>query len=96
MKNYDDWKKSQITDISTFCYWLHQKGVGIYVLVETQDIFFDRIIKIENWIQINLFKFPHHRLLIKEKKPKKNIIFRSPSRQSSKCIFEFTGLNQIF
>jgi hypothetical protein len=23
-------KKSQITDISTFCYWLHQKGVGIY------------------------------------------------------------------
>ena len=30
MKNYDYWKKSQITDISTFCYWLHQKGVGIY------------------------------------------------------------------
>ena len=24
MKNYDYWKKSQITDISTFCYWLHQ------------------------------------------------------------------------
>ena len=33
MKNYDYWKKSQITAISTFCYWLHQKGVGIYVLV---------------------------------------------------------------
>jgi hypothetical protein len=32
MKNYDYWKKSQITDISTFCYWLHQKGVGIYAL----------------------------------------------------------------
>ena len=32
MKNYDYWKKSQITDISTFCYWLHQKGVGIYVI----------------------------------------------------------------
>ena len=31
MKNYDYWKKSQITDISTFCYWLHKKGVGIYV-----------------------------------------------------------------
>ena len=30
MKNYDYWKKSQITDISIFCYWLHQKGVGIY------------------------------------------------------------------
>jgi hypothetical protein len=29
-QNYDYWKKSQITDISTFCYWLHQKGVGIY------------------------------------------------------------------
>ena len=27
MKNYDYWKKSQITDISTFCYWLHQKGL---------------------------------------------------------------------
>ena len=36
MKNYDYWKKSQITDISTFCYWLHQKGVGIYVVL-TQD-----------------------------------------------------------
>ena len=23
-------KKSQITDISVFSYWLHQKGVGIY------------------------------------------------------------------
>ena len=33
MKNYDYWKKSQITDISTFCYWLHQKGVGIYASV---------------------------------------------------------------
>jgi ssRNA-specific RNase YbeY (16S rRNA maturation enzyme) len=30
MKNYDYWKKSQITDISNFSYWLHQKGVGIY------------------------------------------------------------------
>ena len=30
MKYYDYWKKSQITDISMFSYWLHQKGVGIY------------------------------------------------------------------
>ena len=36
MKNYDYWKKSQITDISTFCYWLHQKGVGIYAQPEIQ------------------------------------------------------------
>ena len=35
MKNYDYWKKSQITDISTFCYWLHQKGVGIYDIAES-------------------------------------------------------------
>jgi hypothetical protein len=25
-------KKSQITDISNFSYWLHQKDVGIYEL----------------------------------------------------------------
>ena len=38
MKNYDYWKKSQITDISTFCYWLHQKGVGIYVNIFSPSI----------------------------------------------------------
>jgi hypothetical protein len=32
LKSYDYWKKSQITDISNFCYWLHQKGVDIYAL----------------------------------------------------------------
>ena len=37
MKNYDYWKKSQITDISTFCYWLHQKGVGIYGSVDEKQ-----------------------------------------------------------
>ena len=34
VKFYEKWwiteKKSQITDISNFCYWLHQKGIGIY------------------------------------------------------------------
>jgi hypothetical protein len=41
MKNYDYWKKSQITDISIFSYWLHQKGVGIYELLfqEYQELF---------------------------------------------------------
>jgi hypothetical protein len=38
MKNYDYWKKSQITDISTFCYWLHQKGVGIYAIYKNTTI----------------------------------------------------------
>ena len=33
MQNYDYWKKSQITDISIFSYWLHQKGVGIYAVI---------------------------------------------------------------
>ena len=32
-------KKSQITDISTFCYWLHQKGVGIYA-IDGRDLMF--------------------------------------------------------
>ena len=43
MKNYDYWKKSQITDISTFCFWLHHKGVGIYdstILENIEKIFF--------------------------------------------------------
>ena len=33
MKYYDYWKKSQITDISMFSYWLHQKGIGIYACI---------------------------------------------------------------
>jgi hypothetical protein len=31
-------KKSQITDISTFCYWLHQKWVGIYEYIEIDNV----------------------------------------------------------
>jgi hypothetical protein len=38
MKNYDYLKKSQITDISNFCYWLHQKGVGIYASITCSKI----------------------------------------------------------
>jgi hypothetical protein len=36
MKNYDYWKKSQITDISNCSYWLYQKGVGIYEVGKDQ------------------------------------------------------------
>jgi hypothetical protein len=53
MKNYDYWKKSQITDISTFCYWLHQKGVGIYVLRQSRDC----VVNTCNWIFLIFFKF---------------------------------------
>ena len=54
MKNYDYWKKSQITDISTFCYWLHQKGVGIYVDIILGDSLF---------LDSDIIKFSHTDLM---------------------------------
>ena len=56
MKNYDYWKKSQITDISTFCYWLHQQGVGIYANGQNCSIFIQNVPKYELYEPFNIIK----------------------------------------
>jgi hypothetical protein len=62
MKYYDYWKKSQITDISMFSYWLHQKGVGIYVNAEL--VYLDKYSVCEHFLKcLVLFFFIGEKIL---------------------------------